>query len=406
MRPALVGALVLAVLAAAAGAYAFSTRGRTVTLSVDGRVQRVETFGEDVGDVLTEQGIELGSHDAVAPSPASEVSDGSRIAVRYGRRLALTVDGVQDTYWVTATRVTGALDQIGRRFADAYLSASRSAPIGRAGLSLTVKTEKHITLVRRGRTSREVTTAVTVGEALRDLGVGHDGDDEVRPGLGTDIDDGSRVRVVRIDRRTRRVRVAVPNETVVGYDEDLLQGRERVLRTGHDGVRVDTFRVVLADGEPRTRRRVASSMRTRPVDRVEVHGTKERQVSHTPVGISGAPCPSGSGVEAGLTSNAVAVHRAVCAEFPQAGSYLGLRPGDPDEHGQGRALDIMVSFGSSLGDRIAAWVRAHHARLGVSEVLWSQRIWTVQRSSEGWRPMPDMGSATANHENHVHVTVY
>jgi len=122
-----------------------------------------------------------------------------------------------------------------------------------------------------------------------------------------------------------------------------------------------------------------------------------------PAGLSTAPCASGSAVESGLSSNAVAVHRAVCGAFPQVTSYGGVRPGDSGEHGTGQALDIMVT--GSVGDQIAEWVRANAAALGVSEVIWSQRIWTVQRSSEGWRYMEDRGSLTANHYDHVHVTV-
>jgi hypothetical protein len=41
----------------------------------------------------------------------------------------------------------------------------------------------------------------------------------------------------------------------------------------------------------------------------------------------------------------------------------------------------------------------------VTEVIWARRIWTVQRNSDGWRSMEDRGSATANHFDHVHVTV-
>ncbi|MGH2578485.1 MAG: SH3 domain-containing protein [Actinomycetota bacterium] len=119
-------------------------------------------------------------------------------------------------------------------------------------------------------------------------------------------------------------------------------------------------------------------------------------------GISDAPCASGSSVEEGLTPDAVRVHRAVCAQFPEVTSYGGLR-GD-GEHAEGRALDIMVT--GSLGDEIAEWVKVNYSSLGVSEILWSQQIWTVERSSEGWRYMEDMGSATANHYDHVHVTVY
>ena len=122
----------------------------------------------------------------------------------------------------------------------------------------------------------------------------------------------------------------------------------------------------------------------------------------TPTGVSGAPCPDGSSVESGLQANTVKLYRAVCAAFPAVNSWGG-RSGSGD-HGAGRALDIMCT--GSLGDSIANYVRSHASRFGVSEVIWEQRIWSVQRSSEGWRPMEDRGSSTANHYDHVHVSVY
>ena len=119
-------------------------------------------------------------------------------------------------------------------------------------------------------------------------------------------------------------------------------------------------------------------------------------------GVSGAPCSSGSGVESGLTANAIAVHRAVCALFPGVSGYGGLRGGG-GEHSTGHAIDIMVS--TDLGNEIAAYLQAHAGELGVSELLWRQRIWTTERAGDGWRWMEDRGSATANHYDHVHVTV-
>ncbi|HET6699781.1 MAG TPA: SH3 domain-containing protein [Nocardioidaceae bacterium] len=120
--------------------------------------------------------------------------------------------------------------------------------------------------------------------------------------------------------------------------------------------------------------------------------------------ITDAPCPSGSDVESGLTPDAILVHRSVCASFPEVSTYGGVRA-DSGEHGSGQALDIMIDS-SSQGDAISEWVRAHASDLGVSQVIWAQHIWTVQRSSEGWRAMEDRGSTTANHYDHVHVTVY
>jgi Bacterial SH3 domain len=122
-------------------------------------------------------------------------------------------------------------------------------------------------------------------------------------------------------------------------------------------------------------------------------------------GLSDEPCPTGSDVESGLVSNAIAVYRAVCAEFPEITTYYGLRPGDDGEHGTGQALDIMITD-SATGDAVAEFVQDNYSALGVSEIIWSQQIWTVERASEGWRWMEDRGSDTANHYDHVHVTVY
>ena len=120
-------------------------------------------------------------------------------------------------------------------------------------------------------------------------------------------------------------------------------------------------------------------------------------------GISSQPCDRSRGVESGLTSDGVLVYRAICARFPQVKSFGGNRSGGGN-HGSGRAIDAMV--GRADGDAIAKWARANAKRLGVSEVIYAQRIWTVQRSGDGWRSMSDRGSATANHYDHVHISVY
>ena len=120
-------------------------------------------------------------------------------------------------------------------------------------------------------------------------------------------------------------------------------------------------------------------------------------------GISNAPCADGSGTESGITSNAVVMFRAVCAAFPPLTTYGGYDA--HGEHADGRAVDFMVSD-SGLGSAIADWARANAGALHIREIIWSQHIWTPERSSEGWRAMEDRGSATANHYDHVHISVY
>jgi hypothetical protein len=115
-----------------------------------------------------------------------------------------------------------------------------------------------------------------------------------------------------------------------------------------------------------------------------------------------ATCSNGTAVPAGVSPNIVAVHQAVCANFPEITTYGTFR-GD-GEHAQGIAVDIMVS--GSRGWEVAEFVRANYAELGVNYVIYSQSIWSVDRSAEGWRGMEDRGSTTANHYDHVHVTTY
>ena len=119
-------------------------------------------------------------------------------------------------------------------------------------------------------------------------------------------------------------------------------------------------------------------------------------------GIGGA-CTNGTTVAGGVSQNIVKVHAAVCAAFPEITVYGTLRGGGGD-HPLGRAVDIMIS--GDRGWQVAEFVRAHYAELGVSYVIYSQHIWSVERSGEGWRGMPNRGSATANHYDHVHVSTY
>jgi len=120
-----------------------------------------------------------------------------------------------------------------------------------------------------------------------------------------------------------------------------------------------------------------------------------------PLAIGGA-CTNGTSVPSGVSPNIAAVHAAVCADFPEITIYGTFR-GD-GEHAQGIAVDIMVS--GERGWQVAEFVRANYAALGVSYVIYSQNIWSVERAGEGWRPMSDRGSTTANHYDHVHVTTY
>jgi hypothetical protein len=105
--------------------------------------------------------------------------------------------------------------------------------------------------------------------------------------------------------------------------------------------------------------------------------------------------------ELGLTQHGLIVLNAIRDNFPEIHSFGGFRAGDMD-HGTGNAVDTMVSSRAE-GDAVAAYVMQHASELNVKYVIWYQRIWYP--SSGTWKAMSDRGSPTANHMDHVHVSV-
>jgi len=90
-------------------------------------------------------------------------------------------------------------------------------------------------------------------------------------------------------------------------------------------------------------------------------------------------------------------------------SFSGYRPGDSGDHGKGLAIDFMVPESSELGDKVAEYAIQNMASRGISYIIWKQRFYAPFDSKYGpantWNPMPDRGSVTENHYNHVHVSM-
>ena len=90
-------------------------------------------------------------------------------------------------------------------------------------------------------------------------------------------------------------------------------------------------------------------------------------------------------------------------------SFSGYRPGDSGDHGKGLAIDFMVPVSSTLGDQIAEYAVQNMASRGINYIIWKQRFYAPYDSKYGpaytWNPMPDRGSVTENHYDHVHVSM-
>ena len=291
LRHAAQGAAALAV---AAGSVGVAHYDKAVEVSVDGRPSSVHVLGSTVADVLDKQDIAVGPHDVVVPSLASSVSDGDHISVRYGRKLTVTVDGATKEYWTTATTVDSALQDLGIRADGATLSASRSQPLGRGGLTLAVTTPKKVTFVADGRTRTVTSTSSTVFGLLAELGVTKKLDDVVSPAMPTALDEGMKVVLKRVVIKKERATEAVGYGTTKQKDSSLYQGQTKVVTPGTKGSKVVVRQKTWVDGKLTKTTVLSQKVTKKPVAAVVKVGTKARPASATSTRSAGNT--SGAGI--------------------------------------------------------------------------------------------------------------
>ena len=143
--------------------------------------------------------------------------------------------------------------------------------------------------------------------------------------------------------------------------------------------------------------------------------TYQAEQSQTPSRTYSAPAaPDYAGLAVAKSENAglqpqTAAFKEEVANLFGITSFSGYRPGDSGDHGKGLAIDFMVPVSSALGDQIAEYAVQNMASRGINYIIWKQRFYAPYDSKYGpaytWNPMPDRGSVTENHYDHVHVSM-
>ena len=143
--------------------------------------------------------------------------------------------------------------------------------------------------------------------------------------------------------------------------------------------------------------------------------TYQAEQSQTPSRTYSAPAaPDYAGLAVAKSENAglqpqTAAFKEEVANLFGITSFSGYRPGDSGDHGKGLAIDFMVPVSSALGDQIAEYAVKNMASRGINYIIWKQRFYAPYDSKYGpaytWNQMPDRGSVTENHYDHVHVSM-
>ena len=239
-------------------------------------------------------------------------------------------------------------------------------------------------------TSSEVADTVTVSE-------------EVAPSTGNSVSEKQAAKT------SSAVEEAVPQATTPAEKEETqaspqAESAVEATTTPAEGTATETTATSSEEAKE------ASSNEATTV--VSTYQPEEKKTVSTTYAAPAAPYYAGLAVakseNAGLQPQTAAFKEEIANLFGIT-SFSGYRPGDSGDHGKGLAIDFMVPESSELGDKIAEYAIQNMASRGISYIIWKQRFYAPFDSKYGpantWNPMPDRGSVTENHYDHVHVSM-
>ena len=265
-------------------------------LVVDGTTTSLTQFSGTVGEVLASQEVMLEEGDQVTPGVDAEVTDGMVIEVERAGQFTVVVDGHEHEVATVADDVAGVVQAAGvDDIRSAEVVPAMGAPAADGDVINITRPVSYFVAVDGTVEFVEMLPASTA-EVLASVGVELGDDDIVSRPLDEQVPSGHTVTVMRVEV------VEETEETVLEFDTDWVQAEDRYVgddgevTAGSDGLRVDTYRVELADGLERSRELVTSDV-TEPVDRVVEIGAKPLpppEPEPEPEPVVAAPAPSSS----------------------------------------------------------------------------------------------------------------
>lgn len=257
------------------GGTAYASAHKSVTLDVDGNVQKVSTFAGSVQGLLAARHVTVGDRDLVSATGA--LGDGQQVVVRHAHQVTVSENGTQKTVWTTALTADEALADLSARGAVISLVASRSQEGGRPELPLDLTLHGPADVVVDGATKPVQDATISVGDALTQLGVTLNPLDTVE----VKRTDAGRVQVVvhRVVVQDVTTTSEEPFTSSTVDDPTQYTGKRTVTTAGVVGVRTIVDRVTTVDGVETARDHVSNDVTTAPVNEVVAVGTKVKPVA-------------------------------------------------------------------------------------------------------------------------------
>ncbi|OEH92621.1 G5 and 3D domain-containing protein [Bacillus solimangrovi] len=246
----------------------------TVKINIDGKQETIRTHAKTVEQLLTTQDIELKQDDLIQPSMNTAISNGMQVTWEPAKTVTLVVNGEEQTVSTTVETIRELLHEQGVKI----MERDEVKPVKTAkiedGMNVVVTEAFELPIVIGGEEKSVWTTSTTVADLLKQQGVSLDDDDRVEPDLQAPITKETKIEVVRVEKVTDVVEVALDYAVVTRNDSSLSSGEERVISKGQEGKVKKTFEVVIENGKEVSRELINKETVRESKDRIVAIGTK------------------------------------------------------------------------------------------------------------------------------------
>ncbi len=257
-----------------------------VEVHADGEVVALRTVATDVDDLLARLEVTLDVADEVDPAVDTAVVDGLVVTVYRAVTATVVVDDRAEVLGLddAELEVTAVLDTVrdvlvaspagGALETEARFEPALDTPV-EDGAVLEVEIAVPVTVRFDGEEVTLASFAPDVDGAVADADVALAPLDRVAPSPATPLEDVDVITIARVELVEEVVDVVLEHDRVEENTDELLQGERRVETEGRDGLRRDTYEVVVVDGAEESRERIVEVVVEEAVVEVVLLGTRQ-----------------------------------------------------------------------------------------------------------------------------------
>lgn len=257
----------------------FEGTKKNITLDADGKTIELKTHAATVQDALAQHDIEIGSHDAVSPSADTSITDGMAIDWTQANPVSINMNDDSTTIWTTESSVENVLADAGVELTDHdSVNPSLDSEVG-AESEITIDKAFQITLKDGKKSTKVWSTSTTIADFLKNEKIKLSELDRIESDKEELLMPKSVVSIVRVEKTSNVVEETTDFDVKTRSDNNLLKGREKIVKKGAKGKVRKRFEIVKENGKEVSRKLIAQHVVAHPKTKVVSVGSKVQVAS-------------------------------------------------------------------------------------------------------------------------------